>query len=90
MLFDLLITPIAKLLDKLIPDPQAREAAKLELVRLQQSAELDTLKAEMSAIIAEADSRDPRDQSGTAEFPLCYVYLAAVVDPDGSDCRLAT
>lgn len=58
-LIDGLIAPIAKLIDKLIPDPKAREAAKLELLRLQGGQELEALKAQMAAILAEAGSADP-------------------------------
>lgn len=32
-----LIAPVAGLLDKIIPDPKAREAAKLELLKLDNS-----------------------------------------------------
>ena len=34
-LIETLIGPIAALIDKLIPDPKARDAAKLELIKLQ-------------------------------------------------------
>jgi AcrR family transcriptional regulator len=57
--FETLIGPIAGLIDKLIPDPRAREAAKLELLRLQGSQELEAVKAQLSAIVAEAQSPDP-------------------------------
>jgi hypothetical protein len=30
-IFEAIIAPVAKLLDKIIPDPQARDQAKLEL-----------------------------------------------------------
>jgi hypothetical protein len=36
-IIDLLIGPIAKLIDKIVPDPKARDAAKLELIKLQGS-----------------------------------------------------
>lgn len=58
-LVDALIAPVAALLDKLIPDPRAREAARLELARLDGSHELDLLKTQLAAIVAEADSPDP-------------------------------
>lgn len=54
-----LIAPIAGLIDKLIPDPKARDAAKLELLRLQGSQEMETLKTQLSAIVTEAQSDDP-------------------------------
>ena len=56
---DALIGPISGLLDKLIPDPKARDAAKLELIRLQGSQDLELVKAQLSAIVAEAQSIDP-------------------------------
>ncbi|WP_310498431.1 holin family protein [Sandarakinorhabdus sp.] len=58
-IFGALIAPIAGLIDKLIPDPKARDAAKLELVKLQNGQELELLHAQLSAIVAEANSNDP-------------------------------
>ncbi|MEN9933009.1 MAG: hypothetical protein RIS17_1582 [Pseudomonadota bacterium] len=54
-----LIAPVAGLLDKIIPDPKAREAAKLELLKLDNSQELALLSAQLSAIVTEAASADP-------------------------------
>ena len=34
-LIDGIVGPVSKLLDKIIPDPEARDRAKLELVKLQ-------------------------------------------------------
>jgi hypothetical protein len=56
---DAIIGPVAGLLDKLIPDPQARDRAKLELLKLQGSQDLETVKGQLSAIVAEAQSVDP-------------------------------
>ncbi len=53
-LVDALIAPVAALLDKIIPDPKAREAARLDGAH-----ELELLKAQMAAIVAEASSSDP-------------------------------
>ncbi len=76
MIFDLLIAPITHLIDKLIPDPQARAAAKLELLRLQNTQELDTLKEQMAAIIAEAQSKDPWTSRARPSFMyVMYVLL---------------
>lgn len=58
-IIDALIAPVAALLDKIIPDPKAREAARLELARLDGAHELDLLKAQLAAIVAEASSSDP-------------------------------
>ena len=37
-----------KLIDKLIPDPQAKQAAQLEILKMQQSGELAQLQADMN------------------------------------------
>jgi hypothetical protein len=58
-LIESLISPIAGLIDKIIPDPKARDAAKLELLKLQGSQELDAVRTQLSAIVAEAQSDDP-------------------------------
>ncbi|WP_353216219.1 holin family protein [Sandarakinorhabdus sp.] len=58
-IFNALIAPVAGLIDKIIPDPKARDAAKLELLKLQNSQELELLNVQLSAIVAEANSNDP-------------------------------
>ena len=58
-IFEGLIGPVAGLIDKIIPDPEARDRAKLELLKLEGSQELETIRTRMSAIIAEANSADP-------------------------------
>jgi hypothetical protein len=46
ILVDALLGLGGKLIDKLIPDPAARDAAKLELLKLQQSGELAAMVAQ--------------------------------------------
>ena len=46
ILLDALLGLGGKLVDKLIPDPAARDAAKLELLKLQQSGELAAMVAQ--------------------------------------------
>lgn len=71
-----LIAPVAGLLDKIIPDPKAREAAKIELIKLQNSQELDLLSAQLSAIVAEASSTDPWTSRARPSFLyVMYVLL---------------
>ena len=72
-----IIGPIAKLIDKIIPDPQARDQAKLELLRLQGSQEMDTLKVQLSAIVAEAQSADPWTSRARPSF--LYVMYALLL-----------
>ncbi len=77
MIFEALLGPITKLIDKIIPDPGQREAAKLELLRLQGNQELDTLKAQMSAIVTEAQSPDPWTSRARPSF--LYVMYALIM-----------
>ena len=75
-ILDALIGPITKLIDKLIPDPQAREQAKLELLKLQGTQEFDTLNAQLQAIVAEANSKDPWTSRARPSFLyVMYVLL---------------
>ena len=50
-----LIPAISKLLDKLIPDPQARESAKLELLKMEREQDLEEFKLAISADQMQAD-----------------------------------
>ena len=57
-LIDSIICLIGKLLGTIIPDPQARDRAKLALLDLQGSPDMESIKAQLSAILAEAASPD--------------------------------
>ncbi|MEZ5656044.1 MAG: holin family protein [Sphingobium sp.] len=72
-----LIGPIAKLIDKIIPDPQARDAAKLELIKLQGAQELEAIRTQLSAIMAEAQSPDPWTSRARPSF--LYVMYALLL-----------
>jgi hypothetical protein len=72
-----LISPIAGLIDKIIPDPKARDAAKLELVKLQNTQELELLSTQLSAIVAEAGSQDPWTSRARPSF--LYVMYALLL-----------
>jgi hypothetical protein len=75
-LVDALIAPVAALLDKIIPDPRARDAARLELARLDGNQELELLKAQLTAIVAEAGSTDPwTSRARPAFLYVMYVLL---------------
>ena len=76
-LIDAVIGPISKLLDKIIPDPQARDRAKMELLQLQGSQEMETLKAQLSAILAEAGSSDPWTSRARPSF--LYVMYTIIL-----------
>ncbi len=58
-IIEAVVGPISRLLDKIIPDPQARDRAKLELLRAQGDQEMQAIGAQMQAIVTEAQSPDP-------------------------------
>lgn len=73
-IIDIVAKPVLDIINKVIPDPQAKAAAQLEVLKLQQSGELDSLKVEMSAIIAEESSPDPWTSRARPSF-LYVMYL---------------
>lgn len=58
-IIDGIIAPMTGLLDRIVPDPDARNAAKLELLKLDGSRELEQVKAQIGAALAPAPVRDP-------------------------------
>lgn len=73
-LLETLIGPITSLIDKVIPDKTTRDKAKLELLQLQGSQALAEIEARLSAIVAEANSRDPWTSRARPSF-LYVMYL---------------
>ena len=69
-LLEAIVGPVSKLLDKIIPDPQARDRAKLELIKLQGDQE-------MQAIVAEAQSSDPWTSRARPSF--LYVMYTLIL-----------
>lgn len=63
-----------KLIDKLFPDPEARAEAQLKLAMLAQAGELEEMKTQMSAILAEAQSADPWTSRARPSF-LYVIYI---------------
>ncbi|MEH3047014.1 holin family protein [Sphingomonas adhaesiva] len=76
-LIDGIVGPIAGLLDKIIPDPKAREAAKLELLRLEGTQEMERVRTQMAAVLAEAGSTDPWTSRARPSF--LYVMYALLL-----------
>jgi len=54
-ILDLLIGPVTKIIDKLIPDPQAKAQAQIELLRLQQAGEFKQLETDLQLALAQTD-----------------------------------
>ena len=76
-LLEAVVGPISKLLDKIIPDPQARDRAKLELIKLQGDQEMAAIGAQMQAIVVEAQSTDPWTSRARPSF--LYVMYALIM-----------
>jgi hypothetical protein len=76
-LIEAIVGPVSKLLDKIIPDPQARDKAKLELLKLQGDQDMQALAAQMQAIVAEAQSADPWTSRARPSF--LYVMYALLL-----------
>ena len=74
---DVIVAPVSKLLDKIIPDPEARDRAKLELIKLQGDQEMAAIGAQMQAIVAEAQSADPWTSRARPSF--LYVMYALIL-----------
>src|SRR3546814_12949558 len=70
------IGPLGKLIDRVLPDPEARDRAKLELIRLAGSQEMEALKTQLSAIVAEAQSSESWTSRARASF--LYVIRSVV------------
>ena len=58
-ILETLIGPITSIIDKIIPDKEARAKAKLELMKLEGTQEMNLIEARLQAIVAEANSQDP-------------------------------
>lgn len=70
----------SKLIDKLIPDPAQKAQAQLELLKLQQNGELEELRTETSAILAEANSADKWTSRARPTFLyVCYISILAAI-----------
>ena len=76
-IIEAVVGPLAKLIDKIIPDPQARDRAKLELLKLQGDQEAATIAQQMQAIIAEANSADPWTSRARPSF--LYMMYALIL-----------
>lgn len=76
-IFEAVVGPVSKLLDKIIPDPQARDRAKLELIKLQGDQEMAAIGAQMQAIVVEAQSPDPWTSRARPSF--LYVMYALIL-----------
>lgn len=94
MIWDVIVEGVFKTLDKILPDPTERAAAKLRLLELEQSGQLAELKAEtdlalqqIQVNLVEATSSDPYVSRWRPSFgwigvvALGYTYLVQPLLP---------
>ena len=72
-----LLSPVLSIIDKVIPDKSARERARLELLKLEGSQEMQLLQTRLSAIVAEANSPDPWTSRARPSF--LYIMYAMIL-----------
>ena len=82
-IFEGLLGPLTTIIDKVVPDPRARDAARLELLRLQGTQELDLLQTQLSAIVAEANAADPWTSRARPSFLYVMYVLILLAIPMG-------
>lgn len=66
--------PLFGLVDSLFTSDEERAAAKLKLMEMEQRGELETMRVQMSAILAEANSKDPWTSRARPAF-LYVIYI---------------
>ena len=76
-LIESIIGPISSLLDRIIPDPRARDDAKLQLLKLQGDQEMANIGVQLQAIVAEAASPDPWTSRARPSF--LYIMYALIL-----------
>ena len=78
------LLPLAgKILDRVIPDPAQKQAAKMEMARLQMEGETKDLEVSMSAIVMEAKSTDPWTSRARPSFMYVIYILLLTAIPMG-------
>jgi len=63
-----------KVLDKVLPDREAKAKAQMEMAKLAQDGEFRSMEVQMSAILAEAKSADPWTSRARPSF-MYVMYL---------------
>lgn len=76
-MWELILGPIFKIIDKIVPDPQEAARQKQSVLELQQRGELVELETRYKAIIAEATSTDPWTSRARPSF--MYVFYAVIL-----------
>ncbi|WP_299191954.1 holin family protein [uncultured Erythrobacter sp.] len=82
-LLESLIGPITSILDKIIPDKEARAKAQFELLKLEGTQEMQLIEARLQAIVAEANSTDPWTSRARPSFLYVMYVLILTALPMG-------
>ncbi len=82
-LLESLIGPITSILDKIIPDKEARAKAQYELLKLEGTQEMTLIEARLKAIVAEAQSADPWTSRARPSFLYVMYILILTALPMG-------
>lgn len=75
--FDAIVGPIAGLLDQIVSDPAARDAAKLKLLSMQGTRDLEATRDKLSVLVLGAQSADPWTSRARPSF--LYVMYALLL-----------
>lgn len=73
-MLQILLPLLFGLIDKILPNEEARAASKLELMKAENQQVLNDMQARMAAILAEASSTDPWTSRARPSF-LYVVYI---------------
>lgn len=82
-LIETLIGPISSILDRILPDKEARERAQLELLKLEGTQEMQLIEVQLRAIVAEAQSKDPWTSRARPSFLYVMYVLILTALPMG-------
>ena len=74
VMFEAIIPFLFKIIDRIVPDEQARAAAKHELMKNENQQIVTEMQASLSAIIAEGSSNDPWTSRARPSF-LYLIYF---------------
>ncbi len=76
-MFEAIVPFLFKVIDRILPDESARQAAKLELVKTEHQQALNDIQASLSVVLAEANSKDVWTSRSRPLF--LYVMYAVIV-----------
>ena len=74
-LIEALLPALSSVLDRVLPNPEQKAAAQLELMKLQQDGSLKELEASLSAINTEGASSDPWTSRARPGFLYVFYFI---------------